>query len=873
MMKKLILFLVLLICVDIIVISANNSLLFDNNTVFANNDFIIIDEDTYLRYNVVANDSDIDNDGKGNFDYSSLAITEFPKHGKAYRNSANGEVYYFPDKDFYGKDSLKYRICDTGMEVSCDEAWLYITVTPVNDPPVATHLVLKTPMNPVGFDYLAQVADVDNNLNPVWVELPSGNGKVSKTGNQIIYTPERDYSGIDEFKYAMKDSLEARAYVIVTVIVGDTLSDFQAQNDSIVTPEDTPVYIDVLANDTLGSESPDPRTVQLKVFPENGVTIFDPEKEMIVYTPDQDFNGTDSLTYIVSTGPGNWSFASVLITVTPVSDPFAANDDYAETKVDVPVSIDISTNDPDNRIDKITVIAQPRHGSVYVEPNGLMYIPIVGFTGVDTLVYGVCDTHSETFSCDSAKVIIVVTPEEKMFFTQTDIFSTHENIPIELIPSPLINDENINGIPVDPESFNIISGPNHGSQSSFENTVIYTPEPDYFGPDWMQYIVSDQEGNWDMAEINIWVNEVNDPPIALNDTAIVTKNSYHRIFILENDYDTDGTLKWSTLKIIGNPTHGMVQIDKLTGSILYKPSINMGFDSFTYEISDNDGAPTQATVYITIELETTLYIYTTTPEDTPVTIDIARKMSEYNLNFTITDILDQKKPKLGQYTSTKHNQIIYSSHDLIGKDTIFMQVWSANHAEGTAYLKIFITITPVNDFPVAIADTLHWFNAPDTLVIPFNDILCNDYDVDGDNLLLTQFIMDVGYNELHVEFNTTDSTITITSDSIEWCNAWFTYEIKDQCGKSTAKVIILSPIKSITNITQTKIKIYPNPTSNIINIIGIDVNQIEIFNISGLKVLISNTNQVDVSGLVYGTYITKIIGKNNEISINKFIKN
>lgn len=77
----------------------------------------------------------------------------------------------------------------------------------------------------------------------------------------------------------------------------------------------------------------------------------------------------------------------------------------------------------------------------------------------------------------------------------------------------------------------------------------------------------------------------------------------------------------------------------------------------------------------------------------------------------------------------------------------------------------------------------------------------------------------------------------------------------------------------VKNITQTKIKIYPNPTSNIINLIGIDVKQIEIFNISGLKVLISNTNQVDVSGLVYGTYITKIIGKNNEISINKFIKN
>jgi gliding motility-associated-like protein len=627
----------------------------------------------------------------------------------------------------------------------------------------------------------------------------------------------------------MEDYLNAPAYVIVTVIVGDTLSDFQAQNDTITTKEDIQVAINVLANDTIGSESPDPRTVQLKVFPENGVAIFDPEKEIIVYTPDQDFNGSDSLTYVVSTGPGNWSFASVLITVTPVSDPFEATDDYAETKVEVPVSIDISANDsdPDNRIDEISVITPPNHGSASVEPNGVIrFIPVAGFTGVDTLVYGVCDTLTETAACDSAKVIIIVTPAEKVFFAQNDVYTTSENKALPLVPSPIDNDENKANptILVNPESFSIISGPLQGSYIVFEDTIIYTPNADYYGPDWMQYIVADEEGNWDMAEINIWVNEVNDPPVAVNDTAIVTKNAYNRLFVLENDYDSDGTLNWSTLKIIGNPSKGTVQVDTQTGTIKYKPSINSGFDSFTYEISDNDGAPAQATVFITIELETTLYIYTTTPEDTPVTIDLAGKMAEYNLNFTITDILKQEEPDLGTYTFRNSNrEMVYSpSRDLIGKDTIFMQVWPANHTEGTAYLRIFITITPVNDAPVAIADTLHWLNAPDTLVVPFSDILRNDYDVDGDTLLLTQSIINAGYSDLHVEFNATDSTITITSDSIEWCNAWFTYEIKDRGGKSdTSKVVIWPPLNGIV-ANDDNVTVDENSLSNQVDVLAND---------------------------------------------------
>jgi gliding motility-associated-like protein len=803
-----------------------------NSPITAFDDTLIIDEDSYGRINVVQNDSDLDYSKVGNFDYSSLTILEGPSSGNAFVNSSNGIISYFPDENYNGKDSLKYKICDTGglPGVYCDEAWLYINVLSVNDPPVATPLVLETPMNtPVGFNYFNQVTDVDDGIDSTSLKLPDNNNKVKQNGDSIIYTPENSFTGIDEFIYSMNDSTGASAYVIVTVIVGDSLSGFHAQNDTITTPEDTPADIDILANDTLGGDFPDPRSVDIKVPPINGTAVFDPAKLVIHYSPRQDFNGTDCLTYIVSSGTGNWSFAKVIITVTPVNDQMIANDDLAETLMETPVTIPVLGNDydPDHRIDTIYISSPAENGVASVKnQNGLMnYTPGKDFKGIDSLIYTICDSNTVTPGCDNAIVRIIVKSKYSRFIAMNDNYSTDENKPLNLVnPTPLSNDNNDEIIPTDPESFAILSGPLHGSYSINNGIVTYTPEENYFGPDWMEYIVSDTAGNWDKAEINIWVNEVNIPPVAVNDTAIVIKNEFKRLRVLDNDYDIDGTLNWSTLDIVSGfgPQNGEVQIDRNTGTILYKPSINKGDDHFTYRICDNKGQCSTATVYITIGLETTIYIWKSTNEDTPVTIDIASRMADYNLTFTIADIIKEIDPDLGTYSFANGNSdLIYSpSKDVIGKDTIKFNVWSADHTE-FAYLRIFITIIPVNDAPVALDDTIHWINSPDAKIITFDSLLVNDYDVDGDQILLTDSVIQTGYDELHVVFNA-DSTITITADTILWCDAWFTYEIMDGDGlKDTAKVTIWPKLIGVTAVDDSA-KVNENSLANIIDVLAND---------------------------------------------------
>jgi hypothetical protein len=67
-------------------------------------------------------------------------------------------------------------------------------------------------------------------------------------------------------------------------------------------------------------------------------------------------------------------------------------------------------------------------------------------------------------------------------------------------------------------------------------------------------------------------------------------------------------------------------------------------------------------------------------------------------------------------------------------------------------------------------------------------------------------------------------------------------------------------------------RIYPNPATNMITVMGSEIQSVEIYNIVGSKVLVSTDSQVDISALSKGTYIAKVFTVNGEISMSKFNK-
>ncbi|MFA9389576.1 MAG: Ig-like domain-containing protein [Prolixibacteraceae bacterium] len=798
----------------------------ENDPIVATNDRDTLPEDGHVLVDVLANDVDPDNNYQGNLAKNPVQIVVSAHYGKAYINSSNGAISYFPDQNFYGTDSLQYQVCDDAG--SCDQAWLILEVIPVNDPPVATNLILKTEMNsPVSFNLFKQVNDLDDGIDPTSLTFPSTH--LSQTDSILTYTPEADFVGQDEFIYSLADYDGARAFVIVNVQIPDDGDG--AQDDWVFTNENTAIAVEILKNDTLNGFIVNPLSADIKIFPLHGVASYDPYLQVINYQPTENYNGTDSLTYIVGSITGISDFATVHIAVEPINSPIEANDDAKTTLINQTLKIPILENDVDldNGIDlsSVVILQQAMNGSiVYDSISGLAsYSPNKDFKGADHFSYRVCDLDPLSPSCDSASVFLLVKTKFDNFNAKNDAIATQENTALDILYSFLIEndgDENTKDA-IDFDSFTILSFPQHGSYEwdTITNNIVYTPSSNYFGPDWITYQLCDSTGSCDMAEINIWVEEVNTPPVSGDDYYILVENTTKRLYVLSNDFDYDGTLDLNTLELTGGSKNGSINIDKNTGTILYQPLINKGDEELTYSICDNNGLCSTGTIYISIDLGATIQYNQTTYEDTPDTIDLSSLLATFNFNDNIENYLEVVTPEIGTWEFINNStQLVYTpDRDSIGSD--YYNIILYFPGLDTADLHVNVSILSLNDAPVAVKDTLIWPNNASQITIHYSDLLWNDYDVDGDSIFLREEAIASG-DSLHIVFNG-DSTITIGADTIFWCDAWFSYQISDPSGETAIGMVLIMPQQEGIIANADTASVDENSSANNLDVLANDV--------------------------------------------------
>ncbi|NDW44310.1 Ig-like domain-containing protein [Ruegeria sp. PrR005] len=219
-----------------------------------------------------------------------------------------------------------YEVTDANRDT--DQATVTITVDGVNDDPDANDDAVTTGENTaVTVDVLANDTDVDTSDTHTVdrVEIASGLGSVSITGNQVHWDPGTDYdylavgeSALVVIDYDMSDNNGGTdsAELIITV---DGVNDDPVANDDVATTdEDTPVDINVLANDT-DVDAND--ILMASAFSALHGTVDLNNDGSLRYTPDANYFGSDTLSYTVSDGNGGTDTAEVAITVNPVNDP------------------------------------------------------------------------------------------------------------------------------------------------------------------------------------------------------------------------------------------------------------------------------------------------------------------------------------------------------------------------------------------------------------------------------------------------------------------------------------------------------------------------------------------------------------------------
>jgi len=355
-----------------------------NDTPVAVNDTATTAEDTAVTIPVLANDTGL-NDGP-------IAITATdPPHGTVV--VTGGTVVYTPDPDYNGPDTFSYTITDRDGQTST--ATVNVNVTPVNDTPNAVADTVTTAEDTaVTIPVLGNDTGLGDGPLTITATDPP-HGTISIVGNTVVYTPDPDYNGPDTFTYTITDANGDTSTATINVTVTAVNDTPNAVGDGVTTTEDTAVMIPVLGNDTgLGDG---PITITATDPPHGTIMIIG---TMVVYTPDPNYNGSDTFDYTITDADGQTSTATINVEVTSDNDPPVAAPDAAQVGTQ-PIDINVLGNDSDPDNDPLTVVAvtMPAHGTVTINADGtLHYTPAAGYNGTDTFRYTISDGHGGTAS-------------------------------------------------------------------------------------------------------------------------------------------------------------------------------------------------------------------------------------------------------------------------------------------------------------------------------------------------------------------------------------------------------------------------------------------------------------------------------------------
>jgi len=718
-------------------------------------------EDTAIDIDVLSNDSDPDGDG-----LIVESVTQ-PENGEVVNNGT--DVTYIPNPDFNGEDTFTYTACDENGGKAT--ATVYITVLPSNDSPAAQNDSGSTQEDTaIILDVLANDSDPDGNSLIVQSVTQPNNGSVVNNGNDVIYTPDSDFNGIDTFTYVLSDENGGTDTATVTVTVSAENDPPIAVNDEATTDEESPVTVNALVNDS----DPDGDSLIIEAVTSPGHGTVENHGTSLTYTPDLDFSGTDTLTYSVSDGNGGTDTAIVSITVNPINDAPLAQDDSATTDEDTLVSIPVLSNDSDPDGDFLLVesVSSPSNGTIINAGTSVSYIPNPGFNGIDVFTYAISDSNGGT---DTATVTVAISAVNDPPTALDDSEATDEDTPVVIHVLP--NDSDPDG---DSLVIQSLTQPGDGSTVKDGETIVYTPLPDFNGVDSFTYTISDGNGNTETATVTVAVSAVNDLPDAQDDSDSTDENTPVIIDVLPNDSDPDGDNL--TVQSATQPDNGSV-VNNGTDVTYIPDSGFSGIDVFTYTISDDDGEIATATVTVAVAAVNDPPVaeddFDSTDEGTPIVINVLP--NDFDPDGDTLSVQSVTQPNNGSVVNNGLDIAYTPDAGFSGVDVFTCTISDGNGETSTA--TVTVTVAAVNDPPIAQDDS----DSTDEGTPVVIDVLPNDSDPDGDTLSVHSVTQPANGSVV----NNGNNVAYTPNDGVNGIDV-FTYTVSDGNGETATATVTVS---------------------------------------------------------------------------------
>lgn len=533
-------------------------------------------EDNNLVINILTNDFDID----GTIDKASLTFTQQPAHGTVSFNS-QGQVIYTPDLNYNGNDQFSYTANDDDNLPATKAATVLLTITPVNDQPIATNAANQTSEDQP-LTLTLSGTDVDGDPLTFNINTQPSHGGLTGNGSQWTYTPDANYFGSDSFTFTASDGQLTSAPATFTIEV-ISINDRPVPNDQNLTfNEDQSINIVLTATDIEN----DTLNYQLSGGNIGGILTGTPPQ--LIYTPAANFYGTETLQFYVNDGALNSSNGLITLNILPVNDQPTVNGENLFLAEDSSIAIILSAADIDSDPLTYVIAESPDHGVLTGIAPSLIYIPDENYFGDDSFSFYVNDG---TIDSEPASISLTISPRDDEPIANIQTIIGDEDNPIAFT----LSGEDPDGGPI---TYQIVTSPVHGELSGEIPNLIYQGNQDFYGTDILTFRVSDGNNTSASASVTIQVNPMNDPPQANPDTFNLSMagQNWLTLDVLSNDLDIDG----DPLSLLSaNSDFGSVLITE--NKLRFVPPIGFeGEVDLDYLVQDAEGSSSAAEVLLNV---------------------------------------------------------------------------------------------------------------------------------------------------------------------------------------------------------------------------------------------------------------------------------
>ncbi|WP_190273159.1 Ig-like domain-containing protein [Shewanella sediminis] len=465
--------------------------------------------------------------------------------------------------------------------------------------------------------------------------------------------------------------------------------------------------------------------------------------KVIGYTPNQDFNGSDSFAVKVDDGNGLSDSITVNLAIAPINDVTVITDQAVSTGEEVALAITLSGTDADGDALTYSVVSQPSHGVLSGEAPSLTYTPNVDFVGLDSFTFKANDGFVDS---DIATVSITVSNDNDAPVITNQVVSTDEEVTLAIT---------LTGTDADGDTltYSVISQPSHGVLSGEAPSLTYTPDDDFAGEDSFTYKANDGKLDSNNGTISITVSNDNDDPVAVDDEVTLLSGESIEILVLGNDTDADG----DTLTVVASSADLGATTVQNNSTVLYQSLAGFVGDTVVqYGITDgNDGNATAEILIHVLAMDDESLPVITLPEN--IDINASGFLTQVDLGVAVAvDSSGNPVPvtlldDTNYFTPGRHF-VYWQAVDAKGNSVTAAQMVKVNPV---IYLSQEQTVAEGQNVTV---DILLNGASPD-YPLEINYSLLGSADVSDHDLTDTVLVIESGI-EGHIEFRTYDDEIS-----------------------------------------------------------------------------------------------------------------